>query len=112
MKTLILSSPKFSLRIANIIVTKITAAHPTVAVITNGLAVTIEPLINQKHIIIFAKKKTTDHRNIRIRNKQERKRLTKASSITTQKDTSIIALRNGSSNILLSTRKKITKIQR
>jgi hypothetical protein len=59
-----------------------------------------------------ARKKTTDHRNIRIRNRQEQKKLTKASLITAQKDVLIIALRNGSSNMLLSARKEITKIQR
>jgi hypothetical protein len=93
-------------------VTKITAVHPTIAVVTDGLVVTVEPPINQKHIIISARKKTTDHRNIRIRNKQEQKKLIKTSLITIQKNVSIIALRNGLSNILLSTRKEIIKIQK
>jgi hypothetical protein len=47
--------------------TKITAVHPTVAVVTDGLVAIVEPLINQKHVIISARKKTTDYRNIRIR---------------------------------------------
>jgi hypothetical protein len=90
--------------------TKITAAHPTVVVITDGLVVIVKPPIDQKHVIISARKKTTDYGNIRIRNKQERKRLIKTSLITAQKDVSIIALRNSLSNILLSARKEITKI--
>jgi phosphopantothenoylcysteine synthetase/decarboxylase len=59
-----------------------------------------------------ARKKTTDYRNTRIRNKQEQKRPTKTSLITIQKNTSTIALRNGSNNILLNTRKEITKTQK
>jgi hypothetical protein len=86
--------------------------HPTVAVITNGLVVTVEPLIDQKYIVISTRKKTTDYRNIRIRNKQKQKKLIKASLITIQKNALIIALRNGSSNMLLSTRKETTKIQK
>jgi hypothetical protein len=84
--------------------------HPTVAVVIDRLAVTVEPLIDRKHIVMSTRKKTTDYRNIRIKNKQEQKKLIKASLITIQKDISIIVLRNGSSNILLNTRKKITKI--
>jgi hypothetical protein len=47
-----------------------------------------------------------------MRSGQEQKKPIKASSITAQKDVLIIALRNGSSNILLNTRKEITKIQK
>jgi hypothetical protein len=61
---------------------------------------------------MFARKKTADYRNTQIRNKQKQKRLIKISSITIQKDISIIGLKNGSSNILLNTREKITKIQK
>jgi hypothetical protein len=89
--------------------TKITPVYLTVIIITDRLVVTVEPLIDRKHIIISAKKKTTDYRNTWIRNKQKRKRPTKTSSITAQKNALTIALRNGSSNILLSTRKEITK---
>jgi hypothetical protein len=64
---------------------KITAVHPTVIIVTDGLAVTIEPPIDRKYIIMFSRKKTADYRNTRIKNKQEQKRLTKASSITVQK---------------------------
>jgi hypothetical protein len=92
--------------------TKIAAVHPTVIVVTDGLVVIIETLINRKHIIISARKKTTDYRNIRIRSGQERKKLIKAISITAQKNALIIALRNGSSNILLNTRKEVIKIQK
>jgi hypothetical protein len=91
-------------------VTKITAVYPTVVVVTDRLVVIVEPLINRKHIAISARKKTTDHRNTWIRNKQKQKKLTKTSSIIAQKNTLIIVLKNGSSNILLSTREKITKI--
>jgi hypothetical protein len=93
-------------------VTKITAAYPTVVVITDGLVVTVETPIDRKHIVMSARKKTTDYRNTRIRNEQKQKRLIKASSITAQKDVLTIALRNGSSNILLNARKEVTKIQR
>jgi hypothetical protein len=47
-----------------------------------------------------------------MKNKQKQKKLIKTSLITVQKDILIIVLRNGSSNILLNTRKKITKIQK
>jgi hypothetical protein len=86
--------------------------HPTVIVVTDRLVVIIETLIDRKHVIISTRKKTTNHRNIRIKNRQKQKKPTKTSSITTQKDILIIALRNGSSNILLNTRKEITKIQK
>jgi hypothetical protein len=91
-------------------VTKIAAVHPTVAVVTDGLAATVELLIDQKHIIISTRKKTTNYKNIRIKSKQKPKKPIKASLITIQKNVLIIALRNGSSNILLSIRKEITKI--
>jgi hypothetical protein len=61
------------------------AVYPTVVVVTDGLIVTIEPLIDRKYIIISTRKKTIDYRNTRIRNKQKRKRLIKASSIIIQK---------------------------
>jgi hypothetical protein len=79
-------------------------------VVIDRLAVTIEPLINRKYITTSARKKTTDYRNTRIKNKQEQKRLIKTSLITIQKNTLIIALRNDSNNILLNTRKEIIKI--
>jgi hypothetical protein len=65
--------------------TKIAAVHPTVAVVTDVLVAIIETLINQKHITISARKKTADHRNIRIKSGQEQKKPTKTSSITIQK---------------------------
>jgi hypothetical protein len=80
--------------------------------VTDGLVAIIESLIDRKYIVIFARKKTTDYRNIRIRNKQKQKRPIKTSSITVQKSASIIILKNGSSNILLNIRKEITKIQK
>jgi hypothetical protein len=69
-------------------------------VVTDGLVVIIEPLINQKYIIISTRKKNTDYRNIQIRNKQEQKKLTKTSLIIIQKNILIIVLRNGLNNIL------------
>ena len=92
--------------------TKIAAVYPTVAVVTDRPAAIVEPLIDRKHVIMSARKKTADHRNIRIRNKQEQKKPTKASSITAQKNILIIILRNSLSNILLNIRKEITKIQK
>jgi hypothetical protein len=86
--------------------------HPTIAVVINGLVVIVEPLIDRKYIAISTRKKTTDYRNIRIRSGQEQKKPTKTSSITAQKNALIIALRNGLSNMLLNTKKEITKIQR
>jgi hypothetical protein len=62
--------------------TKITAVHPTVVVVTDGLVVIIEPLIDRKHITMSARKKTIDYRNIQIRSGQKQKKPTKASSIT------------------------------
>jgi hypothetical protein len=57
-----------------------------------------------------AGKRIADYKSIRTRNRQERKRLTKASSITAQIDASTIALRNGSSNTLLSAKKEVTRV--
>ena len=54
--------------------------------------------------------KIANHGSIQTRNRQERKRPTKASSITAQTNASIIALRNGLSNTLLSARKEVIKI--
>jgi hypothetical protein len=86
-------------------VTKIAVIYPTVIIVTDGLVVIIEPLIDRKYVAIFARKKTINHRNTWIKNKQKRKKPIK-------KNTLIIALRNSSSNILLNTRKEITKIQK
>ena len=60
----------------------------------------------------FARKRIADHRNIQIRNGQEQRKPTKASSMTAQMDASTIALKNGSSNTSLNARKEVTKIQR
>ena len=59
-----------------------------------------------------ARKRIADYRSIQTRNGQERKRPTKASSMTAQTDTSTITLRNGSSNTSSSAKKEVTKIQR
>ena len=91
--------------------TKIAAIYLTVAVVIDRLAAMVEPLIDQKHIAISARKKTADHGDIQIRSRQKQKRPIKASSTTAQRDASIIALRNSSSNTLLSARKEM-KIQR
>jgi hypothetical protein len=80
--------------------------------VTDGLVTIIETLIDRKHIIMSTRKKTTDYRNIRMKNRQKQKKPIKTSLITIQKDALIIVLRNGLSNILLNTRKEITKIQR
>jgi hypothetical protein len=93
-------------------VTKIAAVYPTVIMVTDGLVTIIETLIDRKHIIMSTRKKTTDYRNIRMKNRQKQKKPIKTSLITIQKDALIIVLRNGLSNILLNTRKEITKIQR
>jgi hypothetical protein len=63
--------------------TKIAAVHPTVAAVTDGLVAIVEPFINQKHITISTRKKSTDYRNIRIKNRQKQKKLTKTNSTTT-----------------------------
>jgi hypothetical protein len=63
-------------------VTKIAAVYPTVIVVIDGLVVIIKTPIDRKYIIISTRKKTADYRNIRIRSRQERKKLTKTSSIT------------------------------
>jgi hypothetical protein len=81
-------------------------------VVTDRLVATIELLINRKYIIISTRKKTTDYKNIRIKNKQKQKKPTKTNLITAQKNVLTIALKNGSSNILLNTKKEITKIQK
>jgi hypothetical protein len=79
-------------------------------VVTDGLVAIIEPLIDRKYIAMSTIKKNTDYRNIRMRSRQKQKKLIKVSLTTAQKNVSTIALRNGSSNILLSAKKKITKI--
>ena len=65
-----------------------------------------------KEVATSARKRIADHGSTRTRNGQERRRPTKASSMTAQTDASTIALRNGSSNTSLSARKEVTKIQR
>jgi hypothetical protein len=93
-------------------VTKIAAVYPIIIIVTDRLVVTVELLINQKYIIISTRKKTADYRNIWIKNKQKQKNPTKTSLITAPKNILIIVLRNSLNNILLSTRKEITKIQK
>jgi hypothetical protein len=46
--------------------------------------------MDRKHIVISARKKTADYRNIQIKNKQKQKRFIKASSIIAQRDILII----------------------
>jgi hypothetical protein len=105
-----------SLQTIDIIVTKIAAmpltVHPAIAVVTDGPTATVEPPVDRKHVATSARKKIADHKSIQIRNGQERKRPTKASSITVQTDASTITLRNGSSSTSLSAKKEVTKIQR
>jgi hypothetical protein len=62
--------------------TKITAVHSTVVAVTDRLVVIIEPPIDQKYIVMFARKKTADYRNIRMRSRQKQKKPIKASLIT------------------------------
>jgi hypothetical protein len=61
---------------------------------------------------LYAIGRIANHGSIRTRNRQERKRPTKASSITAQTDASTITLRNDSSNASLNARQEVTKIQR
>jgi hypothetical protein len=66
--------------------------------------------VDLRDVATSAKKRIAGYGNIQIRNRQERKRLIKASLITAQMDTSTIALRNSLSSILLSAKKEVTKI--
>jgi hypothetical protein len=75
---------------------------------TDNLIATADP----RDVATSARKRIAGHGSIQTRNGQERKRPTKASSMTAQTDASTIALRNGSSNTSLSARKEVTKIQR
>jgi hypothetical protein len=52
--------------------TKIAVVYPIVIIVTDGLVVIVELLINQKYIIMFSRKKTIDYRNIRMKNKQNK----------------------------------------
>jgi hypothetical protein len=63
-----------------------------------------------RDVATSARKKIANYRSIQIRNRQERKRLTKASSITVQTNASTITLKNGLSSTLLSAKKEVTKI--
>jgi hypothetical protein len=54
-----------------------------------------------------ARKRIAVHGNIQIRNRQERKRPTKANSMTAQTDALTVTLRNSSSNTLLNVRKEV-----
>jgi hypothetical protein len=75
---------------------------------TDNLITTADP----EDAAISARKKIADHRSIQTKNRQEQKRPTKASSITVQTDALTIALKNSSSNMSLSVKKEVTKIQR
>jgi hypothetical protein len=101
-----------SLQTVNTIVakTKTTETTETLVAIehTDNLIATADP----EDTAMSVRKRIADHRSIQTRNRQEQKRPTKASSITVQTDASTIALKNSSNNMLLSTKKKVTKIQR
>jgi hypothetical protein len=70
-------------------------------------------LVAIKHlgdVAMSNRKKIANYGNIQMRSRQERKRPTRASLITVQRDASTITLRNSSSNTSLSARKEVTKI--
>jgi hypothetical protein len=94
-----------SLRTVDIIVTKIAAVpptvHPTVMVVTDGLAATVEPPTDLRDVAMSARKRIADHGSIRTRNGQERRRPTRASLTT--------ALRNASSSTLSTAKVTIVK---
>ena len=65
--------------------------------------------VNPRDIATSARKRIASHGSIQTRNRQERKRPTKASSMTVQTDASTITLRNGLSSTSLSVKKEVTK---
>jgi hypothetical protein len=71
-----------------------------------------ETTADPEDVVTSARKRIADHGSIQTRNGQERKRPTKASSMTAQTDASTITLRNGSSSTSLSAKKEVTKTQR
>ena len=68
-----------------------------------------EMTVDLEDVVTSARKRIADHGSIQTRNGQERKRPTKASSITAQTDASTITLRDCSSNTLSSARKGVMK---
>ena len=101
---------------ATTIKTKTTTKTTKIATKTTKTLVAIKhtdnliAIADLRDVATSARKRIANLRSIQTRNRQERKRPTKASSMTAQTDTSTIALRNSSSNTLLNARKEVTKI--
>ena len=99
-----------SLQTTNIIIAKIKAETMTKTMTETTTKIATKTTADLEDVATSARKRIANHGSIQTRNRQERKRPTKASSITTQTDASTIALRNNSSNTLLSARKEVMKI--
>ena len=106
-----------SLRTADIIMAKIKAETMTeimTKIMTKTMTKTTTKIATKttadlEDVATFARKRIANHGSIQTRNRQERKRPTKASSITAQTDASTITLRDSSSNTLSSVRKGVIK---
>jgi hypothetical protein len=90
------------------IATKTTKTTETL--VTIGHTDNLIAIVDSRDVAMSTRKKIANYRSIQIRNRQERKRPTKASSITTQIDASTITLRNGLSSTSLSAKKEVIKI--
>jgi hypothetical protein len=106
-----------TLRTVDIIVTKIAAVpptvHPTVVVVTDRLAATvettIEPPIDRKHVATSARKRIAVYGSIQKRNAIRLRKSTKAASATELKDGLTTALRNASSSMSPTTKETIVR---
>jgi hypothetical protein len=98
-----------SLRTTDIIVAKIKAKTMTETMTKTTTKIATKTTADLEDVATFARKRIANHGSIQTRNRQERKRPTKASSITAQTDASTITLRDSLSNTLLSARKGVTK---
>ena len=98
-----------SLQTANIIVAKIKAETTTKTMTKTTTKIVTKTTADLEDVATSARKRIANHGSIQTRNRQERKRPTKASSITAQTDASTITLRDSSSNTLSSTRKGVMK---
>ena len=98
-----------SLQTADIIMAKIKAETTTKTMTKTTTKIATKMTVDLEDVATSARKRIANHGSIQTRNRQERKRPTKASLITAQTDASTITLRDSLSNTLLSARKGVTK---
>jgi hypothetical protein len=102
-----------SLQTVDIIVTKIAAVpptvHPTVVVVTDGLAAEVEPPTDLKDVATSARKRTAAYRSTQRRNATRLRKSTETASTTELKDGLTTTLRNALNSTSSTTKETIVK---